>query len=133
MKLNPFKVIKATNLQDDNIVSYWVDLLGSKAQKNSFLKLLAPDVATPMIILGGKGSGKTHILRYYSYLTQKIRASKSNISPLEQIKTEGFMSVYLELENFAFNRFSASIIQQNILNEWYYYYLNIILIESFLI
>ncbi len=132
MKLNPFKVIKATNLQDDNIVSYWVDLLGSKAQKNSFLKLLAPDVATPMIILGGKGSGKTHILRYYSYLAQKIRASKSNISPLEQIKTEGFMSVYLELENFAFNRFSASIIQQNILNEWYYYYLNIILIESFL-
>lgn len=132
MKLNPFKVIKATNLQDDNIVKYWVDIFNSETEQNSFLKLLAPEVATPMIILGGKGSGKTHILRYYSYLAQKIRAFKNNKSPLEQIKDEGFISVYLELENFAFNRFSGSEIPEKNWNEWYYYYLNIILVEAFI-
>lgn len=132
MKQNPFKVIKATHLEDNNIVKYWVDIFNKETNQDSFKKLLSPETAAPMIILGSKGSGKTHVLRFYSYLAQKIRASYNNTTPLEQLKKEGFMSVYLELGNFAFQRFSSSSIPQKVLNEWYYYYLNIILTESFL-
>ena len=94
MKLNPFKVIKATNLQDDNIVKYWVDIFNSETEQNSFLKLLAPEVATPMIILGGKGSGKTHILRYYSYLAQKSGLPKITNLHLNKLRKK-VLSVFI--------------------------------------
>lgn len=132
MKQNPFKIIKATNLQDEKIVNYWVDIYNQQTNQDSFKKLLSPESASPMIILGGKGSGKTHILRFYSYLAQKIRALRDQRTILEQLQSEGFMSVYLELENFAFERFAGSNIPEKRWNEWYYYYLNIILTETFL-
>lgn len=130
--VNPFHDIKSTNLDDDAIVDFWVDIRNTKTHQDSFLKLLAPESATPMFLLGGKGTGKTHILRFYSYRAQKSRAIKKNKSPIEQIRNENFISVYVELGNFGFERFKGAQISQTIWNEWYFYYINLLFIDLYL-
>ena len=132
MNINPFNVIKSSNLGDKAIVDYWVDILNSQTHQESYQKLLSPESPGPMFLLGGKGSGKTHILRYYSFGAQKMRAQNKGISILEKIQHDKFLSVYLELGNFGFRRFSGSNIDQGTWDEWYFYYLNLLLTELYL-
>lgn len=133
MLKNPFSNIKATHLSKDEIVNYWVDIHNKEKEEVNFEKVIEPDNPRPIIILGGKGSGKTHILRFYSYESQKVRASQSKDNDLvKQLQLEGYISVLLELGDFQFQRFSGSKLDIDIWSEWYFYYLNLILIEKFL-
>jgi hypothetical protein len=61
---NPFSVTRAADFTDEQIDQYWVDLADGGG---GFLELIKPRSAMPMLILGGKGSGKTHIMRYLSF------------------------------------------------------------------
>ncbi len=70
MHANPFEVVKSVDFSDEEINEYWVDLAESRDQFTEIIKPLSP---TPMILLGGKGSGKTHVVRHYSYNLQRIR------------------------------------------------------------
>ncbi len=129
---NPFSNIKAVHLNNDEIVNFWVEL-NDEIEHKKFLDVIEPTNPRPLIILGGKGSGKTHILRYCSYKAQKIRALKTtHRSILEQIKEDKYTSLLLELGNFQFERFSGSKLDKSIWEEWYFYYFNLILIEAFL-
>ena len=60
---NPFSVTRAADFTDQQIYQYWVDL----ADSGGFFELVKPRSEMPMLILGGKGSGKTHIMRYLSF------------------------------------------------------------------
>ena len=60
MKSNPFDITKAVDYTDNEIYKYWVDLDGQAS-----VKVMKPDSLMPMIIVGSKGSGKTHIMKYY--------------------------------------------------------------------
>jgi hypothetical protein len=129
---NPFSNIKAVHLNNDEIVNYWVDINNGVEQKK-FLDVIEPTNPRPLIILGGKGSGKTHILRFCSYNAQKVRAEKSeHRNILKQLSEEKYTSILLELGNFQFERFSGSKLDSQVWQEWYFYYFNIILIEAFL-
>ena len=131
---NPFSNIKAVHLNNDEIVNFWVEL-DDEINHKKFLDVIEPTNPRPLIILGGKGSGKTHILRYCSYSAQKVRAQKSIENEnciLTQIKEDKYTSLLLELGNFQFERFSGSKLDKAVWEEWYFYYFNLILIESFL-
>lgn len=133
MLKNPFSNIKATHLNKDEIVNYWVEIHNRETEQANFEKVIEPFNPRPIIILGGKGSGKTHILRFYSYESQKVRASQLLHNNLvKQVQSEGYISVLLELGDFQFQRFSGSKLDVDIWSEWYFYYLNLILIEKFL-
>ena len=93
MKINPFSNIKATHLSKKEIVDLWVDINNNEEEKANFEKIIEPSNPRPIFILGGKGSGKTHILRYFSYESQKIRAEINKISLLSQLQKEGYISV----------------------------------------
>ena len=54
---NPFDLQKASNYSSEEIRDHWVDLAQQHGGLVSFLK---PTSITPMVLLGGKGSGKTH-------------------------------------------------------------------------
>ena len=68
MKSNPFDVTKAVDYTDEEIYRYWVDMDGQASAM-----VMKPDSLMPMIIVGSKGSGKTHIMKFFSYELQKIR------------------------------------------------------------
>ena len=97
---NPFNITKAVNFSDREINDYWVDIPVS----GGFVEMAKPNSPMPMFILGGKGSGKTHLMRYFSYSVQKIRHSSDL---LEGLQSEGYLGIYLLCGGLNSSRFSG--------------------------
>lgn len=104
---NPFDITKASDFSDQQINDYWVDISGG-----GFIDIFKPRSPMPMYILGGKGSGKTHLMRYFSYSSQKIRCSDSILSG---IKSDKYIGIYLRCGGLNASRFSQPPggVQQN--------------------
>lgn len=100
MLVNPFDIIKAVDFTDEEINRYWNNINTG----GGFMSLLKPWSLMPMIIKGSKGSGKTHIMRYFSYELQKIRYKDKLKEGLEQ---EKFIGVYIRCSGFNPNKFSG--------------------------
>ena len=91
MKQNPFDITKAVDYTDNEIYKYWVDLGGDN---QGFEGMIKPNTLMPMIIVGSKGSGKTHIMKYFSYELQKIRCKAECSSMQEGLMNEKFIGIY---------------------------------------
>ena len=97
---NPFTVTRAADFTDQQISDYWVDLSNGEG----FFNLVKPRSEMPMLILGGKGSGKTHIMRYLSFPLQRLRY-KGNLQ--EGIQKERFVGVYMRCSGLNAARFTG--------------------------
>ena len=95
---NPFRVTRAADLKDEQINEYWVDLTDG----SGFIELIQPRLEMPMLILGGKGSGKTHLMRYLSFPLQKIRHSADLAGG---IRKDGYLGIYLRCSGLNSSRF----------------------------
>ncbi|WP_461791213.1 ORC-CDC6 family AAA ATPase [Pedobacter sp.] len=82
---NPFNITKAVDYSDLEIDKFWVDIPGG----NGFSDIVKPQQVMPIMILGGKGSGKTHIMRYFSFNLQKIRYGNDLLKFIEKDKYIG--------------------------------------------
>lgn len=96
---NPFDITKAVDFTNEEIATHWVNIDG-----NGFEGLLKPTSPMPIIIRGSKGSGKTHIMRYFSYELQKIRHKADLRSGLEKDK---FIGIYIRCSGFNAEMFSG--------------------------
>lgn len=97
---NPFNITKAVDLSDNQIEQYWVDFSTDQV----LLGLLKPRSVMPMLILGGKGSGKTHLMRYCSYPLQRLR-HRNNIP--QGIHNDGYLGIYLRCGGLNSSRFEG--------------------------
>ncbi|MFT0472331.1 hypothetical protein ACMSI6_00010 [Pseudomonas antarctica] len=97
--LNPFDVIRAADYSDAQINDYWVDFEGE-----GLLSLIEPLAKTSKHILGGKGSGKTHLMRYCSYPAQKLRLPNGSLDDLVQ---QGYIGIFLRANILDTGRFSG--------------------------
>ncbi|MBR0500354.1 MAG: hypothetical protein IJJ72_05100 [Bacteroidales bacterium] len=89
---NPFDINKAVDYTDEDIYRFWVNI----SEPAGFNEMIKPNTLMPMIIVGSKGSGKTHIMKYYSYELQKIRlAAKKGKSLADSFKDETFIGIYV--------------------------------------
>lgn len=89
---NPFDINKAVDYTDEDIYRFWVNI----SEPAGFNEMMKPTSLMPMIIVGSKGSGKTHIMKYYSYELQKIRlAANKGKSLTELFKGETFIGIYV--------------------------------------
>jgi hypothetical protein len=86
--LNPFNITKGDDFSDQEINDYWVDI----SSGDGFARLAKPTSPMPMLILGGKGSGKTHLMRYFSYPLQRIRYGQDLMA---EIQKEKYIGIYL--------------------------------------
>lgn len=95
---NPFNITKAVDYTDKELNEFWVDFPG--VGFNDFIK---PTLDMPMIILGSKGSGKTHIMKHFSFTMQEIRHKEEIVNGI--IK-DGYIGTYLRcsgLNGYKFN------------------------------
>jgi hypothetical protein len=99
--INPFNITKAVDYSDEEIKKYWVDI----SQGNGFIDMVKPQSPMPMFILGGKGSGKTHIMRYFSFNLQKIRYGNALA---ERIASDRYIGIYLRCGGLNSSRFEGS-------------------------
>lgn len=76
---NPFDRLKANDLSDEQIMRYWVDIDPKGAK--GLLSFVDIDDPTPTYLVGAKGTGKTHLLRYLE-LTARPRSGDAITIPV---------------------------------------------------
>lgn len=108
---NPFSVTKATEFSDLEINEYWVTF--NPRANISIDSILNPKEYMPKYLIGGKGCGKTHILRYFSFPLQKIKYNNNIDDLLQKDKYIGLYSVFHGLNSSRF--FGKGITD----DEWY--------------
>ena len=98
---NPFDLTKASDFSDKQILNYWVDVVEEHGGLSRVLSLTS---VMPMLLLGGKGSGKTHLMRYCSAPVQAMRYENClNIA----IKQEGYVGIYVSADGLNVGRFAG--------------------------
>lgn len=104
MVRNPFDINKAVDYTDEDLYKYWVNI----SLPTGFNAMVKPDTLMPMIIVGSKGSGKTHVMKFYSYELQKIRLSHEKGQGLKAgFDKESFIGVYMRFSGMNANVFSG--------------------------
>lgn len=106
-KSNPFSFSKASDYTDEEINTFWVDLVN----KEFIDSIIEPQSRKSKFILGGKGTGKTHLLRHHSYQTLKLR--EKNLSGLNLIKSKNYLGVFLRANSLDANRFNSKNKEEN--------------------
>jgi len=122
---NPFALARASDFTDKLINSLWVEL-----GKVTIKSVIEPTSKISKFILGGKGTGKTHLLRYYSYPAAKLRSK--NESGLSVIVAHKFLAIFLRATGIDAARFESS---SDINHKWQYLfgvYLELRLVEGVL-
>ncbi|MFK4049007.1 ORC-CDC6 family AAA ATPase [Acinetobacter venetianus] len=98
---NPFSFSKASDYTDEEINTFWVDI-----DDDFVRKIIDPTSKKSSFILGGKGTGKTHLLRHFSYASTKLRYP--NLSGLDMIQKDGFLGVFLRANALDASRFDTN-------------------------
>jgi len=123
---NPFHNTKASYYNDPEILEFWVN--PDLTEKSFFHTIMEPTESMPIMILGGKGSGKTHILRFFSFRSQILRV-KENKTILDQIVDDGYIGIYIVSNGLQASRFSGSMLSQDEWNTLFFYYINLEFLE----
>jgi len=98
---NPFDLTKASDFSDKQIFNYWVDIVKDHGGLSKVLNLRS---VIPMLLLGGKGSGKTHLMRYCS---APVQAMRHNNCLNTAITSEGYLGVYVSADGLNVGRFAG--------------------------
>ena len=114
---NPFDITKAVDYTDEEILKFWVDFDG-----NGFRNIMKPSSAMPIIIKGSKGSGKTHIMKYYSYELQKIRSDSEGLTLVNYLNREKFVGVYIRCSGFNAEQFEGKGVPNEMWKMLYAYF-----------
>lgn len=103
---NPFDDYNANPLAPDLIMQYWCTPFSTGALKDFDEKRFFTE-KMPIVLQGSRGSGKTTILKYFSFPVQCERAAQSNISVAQQIKNDAGVGFYLRCDKSFLSMFHA--------------------------
>lgn len=113
LERNPFTTIKANDLNDSEINEQWVD-----NPSGGFVDVFCPTHKVSQFIIGGKGSGKTHLMRYFSHNSQCIRNENAILAG---IKHDGYFGVYFQASGLNGERFENLPFQEEKKNALFQY------------
>ena len=126
MATNPFEVTKAVDFTDEEIRQTFVEYPGRR------YRLFAdPSDVMPKYLIGGKGGGRTHLLRWYSYLLQKQRREPGT-SIVQQLQNERYVGVYFRCSGLNGSRFLGKRQSEEVWAVIFGYYLDVWLTEHLL-
>jgi hypothetical protein len=97
---NPFDLNKASDFTDEEIAEQWVDLANSAG---GLVEILNPKSRMPMLLLGGKGSGKTHLMRYCS---APVQAARYSGDVAQAAIADGYLGIYVPLDALNTDKFA---------------------------
>ena len=119
---NPFSITKADDYNDRQIQQFWVD---APATEDSVVSVVQPKEPMPMYLLGAKGSGKTHLLRFHSFPLQKIRLEQREVGLLTGVEEEGYLGIYIRCGGLNAGRFSGKRQSEETWESVFAYYLEL--------
>lgn len=100
MNQNPFSLVRAADFSDEQINELWVEV--GRAQVD---QIIEPKEQLSKFILGGKGAGKTHLLRYHSYGVARIRGKHRDA--VKAVISDGYIAVFLRATGVDAARFEV--------------------------
>jgi hypothetical protein len=95
---NPFSGVNAVQLKEDAILDYWC----SPFTYNIFSEIKQSDIyreENNIVLMGGRSTGKSMFLRYWSYPIQFRRAEKERKKPLDIIKGNEGIGFYFRIDS----------------------------------
>jgi len=122
---NPFALARASDYTIDQINSFWVEM-GDKVVD----AIIEPRSRQSKYILGGKGTGKTHLLRYFSYPAAQKR--HGNLPGLDVLRKQGFLAVFLRATGLDAARFEMSSTSVPVWQQVFAAYLELRLVDMVL-
>ena len=125
---NPFSITKAVDLSDDQIQTLWVSVSDGG---DEFSEYTRPSSPMPTFVLGAKGSGKTHLMRYHSFELQKLRHTKEKMSLREGI-ADGYIGIYVRCSGLNSGRFKGKRQTDEIWADLFAYYIELWLTQHLL-
>jgi hypothetical protein len=126
---NPFGITKAVDLNDEQILSLWVNVSGAAAD---FAEFARPQSPMPTFIMGAKGSGKTPLMRYHSFELQTLRYNQRNVSLREGVRSDGYIGIYMRCSGLNSGRFANKRQSPEVWKELFAYYIELWLTQHLL-
>lgn len=119
---NPFSLTYSAHMSDEEIDQLWVDLSidGVSKVKDKHA----------VIVIGGKGCGKTHLMRYHSFPLQQRRHSKQD--SLAGIQSDGYIGIYMRCGGLMASRFSGKGYPDELWESLFEYSIELYLAEQLL-
>lgn len=121
---NPFGATKAVDLNDSQIQNLWVDVLDVGEELSHFAH---PSSPMPSLVLGAKGSGKTHLMRYHSFELQMLRYGANPTAEEIQagVARDGYIGIYALCGSINSSRFREKRQSEEKWREVFAYYLEL--------
>ena len=126
---NPFTVTKAIDFNDGEILEFWVNTPTAADDTPDLTRLNSP---MPIFLLGGKGSGKTHLMRYHSFKLQSLRFGREDLDIRRGIEQDGYIGIYLRCSGLNSGRFSGKRQPEERWREIFAYYVELWLAQHIL-
>lgn len=101
---NPFDDYNANVLTPELIMQYWFSPFNTV---NGLDELSFYTDKMPIILQGSRGSGKTTILKYFSFSVQLEKSIRNNLSLRKQIKSDGGVGFYLRCDDSFLSMFKT--------------------------
>ncbi|WP_081333392.1 hypothetical protein [Burkholderia vietnamiensis] len=122
-KVNPFALIKASDISYEQINSLWVSVGDAAIDE-----IIEPRSRVSKFVLGGKGTGKTHILRYFSY--QALCLRHQGQSGIAVLRRNRFLAVFLRANGLDASRFESPTDTKEKWQAAFAFYFEIRLVEA---
>lgn len=122
-KTNPFALIKASDISYEQINSLWVSIGNAAIDE-----IIEPRSRVSKFVLGGKGTGKTHILRYFSYPALCLRHPGQN--GVGVLTKNRFLAVFLRANGLDSARFDSPSDMQEKWHAAFAFYFEVRLVEA---
>jgi hypothetical protein len=126
---NPFGITKAVDLNDEQILSLWVDVAGDAEEFAEFTRPISP---MPTFIMGAKGSGKTHLMRYHAFELQTLRYKQKKFSLRDGVMSDGYIGIYMRCSGLNSGRFADKRQPPEVWKELFAYYIELWLTQHLL-
>ncbi len=131
---NPFSGINAATLDNSSILKFWC----SPFSYFQFASIKEEDIFNDpnnIILMGGRSTGKTMFLRYWSFPVQLEKAvhvkSLNSKSILDQIKHAGGLGFYIRIDGPVLRSFQGHGVKSEEWNAIFIHYLEIIIAKSY--
>lgn len=128
-QVNPFGITKAVDLNDEQILSLWVSVSGESTEFAEYVKPISP---MPTFIMGAKGSGKTHLMRYHAFELQTLRYNQRRVELRQGIREDGYIGIYMRCSGLNSGRFANKRQPPEVWKELFAYYIELWLTQYLL-